>query len=311
MSEVIVLGDVTIDIVARLESYPPLGGDVQPLETIANLGGTSLNTAVMLVRLGVETALVARVGRDLFGDHIVAQMEREGLSNRWIERDPAVLTGLVYVAVTPGGQRTLFGGAGANRNLDASLLSTEEIERSRWLHITSYNVLADCSLDATLRTLHLARGAGVPVSLDIGQAPMRLAPELVAKVAAGADVLFPSDDRGETAHQGRTVLRKLGAAGCTLTTGDVRVAVPAFPVSDVVDTTGAGDAFDAGFIAGQVRGLDQRASALLANACGAAAVTVMGAGNSLPGRDVVLRLLMEVVPDGWQAEARAITQAFI
>ncbi|HEV2037056.1 MAG TPA: carbohydrate kinase family protein, partial [Candidatus Eremiobacteraceae bacterium] len=86
MPEVIVLGDVTIDIVAQLESYPLLGGDVQPLETIATLGGTSLTTAVMLARLGVEAALVARVGPDIFGDYVLAQMEREGLSNRWMER---------------------------------------------------------------------------------------------------------------------------------------------------------------------------------------------------------------------------------
>ena len=310
MPEVIVLGDVTIDIVARLESYPLPGGDVQPFETIANLGGTSLNTAVMLARLGIEAALVARLGPDMFGDFVLSQMEHEGLSNRWMERDPSILTGLVYVAVTPDGQRTLFGGAGANRNLAATLLAADEITRSRWLHITSYNVLGEPSLDATMRTIEVAHGAGVPVSLDIGPAPMRLAPGLVAKVAAGADVLFPSDDSGEVAHEGRTVVRKLGAAGCMLLTDRMTVSVPAFRVT-VVDTTGAGDAFDAGFVAGQVRGLDLRSSALLANACGAAAVTVLGAGNALPGRDVVFRLVQDAVPDGWQTEARSIMQTFI
>jgi len=310
MPEVIVLGDATIDIVARLESYPLPGGDVQPLETIANLGGTSLNAAVMLARLGVEVALVARVGPDMFGDYILSQMEHEGLSNRWMERDPSVLTGLVYVAVTPGGQRTLFGGAGANRNLAATLLSADVIARSHWLHVTSYNVLDDHSLDATTRTMQLAHASGVPVSLDIGLAPMRLAPELVANAAARADVLFPSDDSGDVAHAGQAVLRKLGAAGCTILTDSARVSVPAFRVS-AVDTTGAGDAFDGGYIAGQVRGLDMRSSALLANACGAAAVTVLGAGNALPGRDVVMRFLQDAVPDGWQAEARAVLQTFI
>jgi sugar/nucleoside kinase (ribokinase family) len=309
MPEVIVLGDVTIDIVARLESYPRPGGDVQPLETIVNLGGASLNTAVMLARLGVEAALVARVGPDMFGDYILSQMEREGLSNRWMERDLSVLTGLVYVAVTPGGQRTMFGGAGANRNLAATLLSSDDIERSQWLHVTSYNVLDEHSLDATLRAMQVARAARVLVSLDIGLAPVRLAPVLVAKVAAGADVLFPSDDSGEVAVQGRTVLRKRGAAGCTILTDSAQVPVPPFRVS-VVDTTGAGDAFDAGYIAGHVRGLDQRSCALLANACGAAAVTVLGAGSALPGRDVVLRLLQDAVPNGWEADAREVLKTF-
>lgn len=309
MPEVIVLGDVTIDLVARLESYPLAGGDVQPLETIARLGGTSLTTAVMLARLGVEAALVARVGSDIFGDYILAQMEQEGLSNRWMERDPSVLTGLVYVAVTPDGQRTLFGGAGANRNLAASALATDEITRSHWLHVTSYNVLDEHSLDATMRTMRAAHGAGVPVSLDIGLAPVRLAPESLARVADGADVLFPSEDSGEVSHHGRTVLRKRGAAGCTILTDNAPLSVPAFRVP-VVDTTGAGDAFDAGYIAGQVRGLDLRSSTLLANACGAAAVSVLGAGNAMPGREVVLRHLHDAVPDGWQAEAHAVLQMF-
>lgn len=310
MIEVVVLGDVTVDIAARLESYPPLGGDVQPLETVANLGGTSLNTAVMLARLGVETALVARVGPDMFGDYILAQMEKEGLSNRWMERDAVVLTGLVYAAVTPGGFRTLFGGAGANRNLDASLLAADDIERSRWLHITSYNVLAERSLSATLQTMELAHHAHVPVSLDVGQAPVRLAPAHVAAVADRADVLFPSDDGMESAYGGRIVARKLGAEGCAITHAGERFAVPGLRVSEVVDTTGAGDAFDAGFIAGRVRGLDLRCSALLGNACGAAAVAVLGAGNALPPRAVILRLLRESAPDGWQAEAQVILNSF-
>jgi ribokinase len=309
MPDVVVLGDVTLDIAARLESYPPPGGDVQPLETVANLGGTSLNTAVMLARLGVDTALVARVGADIFGDFIISQMEREGLSNHWMERDPELLTGLVYVAVTPGGQRTMFGGAGANRNLAATALMAAEITQARWLHVTSYNALAAPSLETTVRTLRIARASGVPTSLDIGLAAMRLAPELVTDVASFADVLFPSEDSG-LPQRGKMVLHKLGAAGCAILTGNERVTVPPFPVS-VVDTTGAGDAFDAGFIAGRVRGLDVRSSALLANACGAAAVTVLGAGNALPGRDAVICLLRDAAPAGWHAEARGALQTLV
>jgi ribokinase len=310
MAEVIALGDATVDIVALLESYPPHGGDAQPLETVARLGGTALNTAMMLERLGIDTALVGRVGTDIFGDFILSQMEREGLSNRWMERDPTRLTGLVYVAVTPEGQRTMLGGAGANRNLAGCNLGEAVITRARWVHAASYVALSPISLDMTIRTLNMARAARVPISLDIGSASMRLAPQLVAEVAARADVLFPSEDTSEPTQSGQIVLRKLGAEGCTILTGNDRVIVPPFAVP-VVDTTGAGDAFDAGFIAGRVRGLDVRSSALLANACGAAAVTVLGAGNALPGRDLILGLLRDAVPDGWHAEARAILQSIM
>ena len=137
MSVVVVLGDVNVDIIARLESYPPLGGDAQPLSTTLMLGGTSLNTAIVLRRLGIAVALIARVGRDILGDFAIAEMERNGLSSQWIQRDDEMLTGLAYVAVTPDGQRTMLGGAGANRNLDANVLPFDVIRQAKWLHLTS------------------------------------------------------------------------------------------------------------------------------------------------------------------------------
>jgi sugar/nucleoside kinase (ribokinase family) len=305
--EAVVFGDVTIDIVARVESYPPPGGDVQPLETRINIGGTSLNTAVMLARLGVRTALIARVGPDFFGDHILRQMEQEGLSNRWMQRDPLVATGLVYIAVTPDGQRTMLGGAGANRNLTIGDAELEMTRAARWLHVTSYNVLAPDSLDATLRAFRVASDSALTSSFDIGLAPIRLAPSELTRAAAKADILLPSEDTDHVPAVKQIVIRKRGAAGCDVSAQADSFRVPAFPIK-VVDSTGAGDAFDAGFIAGRLRGLNFRQSALLGNACGAAACTVLGAGEALPSKQVVLDLLRAHPPAGWQDDAKDVLQ---
>lgn len=307
MPQVVVLGDVAIDIVAQLESYPPLGGDVQPLDTTLRVGGTSLNTAMMLTRLGIETALVARVGRDVLGDFALAEMERNSLSTRWMQRDAQALTGIVYVAVTPDGQRTLLGGAGANRNLSARALPRDVIRQARWLHITSYNVLAAPSLAATSQAVQMAREHAAITSLDIGLAPLRLAPDALQVIAEQVDVLLPSADTPIARRSGQWVVRKLGAAGCEIEGGDGQLVarVPAFAIH-AVDTTGAGDAFDAGLIAGRVRGLDWRESALLANACGAAACTVLGAGGAFPSREFIADLLRHHAPDEWRREAERI-----
>jgi ribokinase len=278
---------------------------VQPLETRVNVGGTSLNTAVMLARLGVATALVARVGSDFLGERVLQQMLASGLSTQWMQRDPEINTGLVYIAVTPDGQRTMLGGAGANRNLTINEADLTMLRSARWLHITSYNVLAPASLEASLRACAVARASSLTSSLDIGLAPIRLAPTALKQTVAQADVLMPSEDTNHLSSPDQTMIRKHGASGCEVTAQGETSRVPAFPIQ-VVDSTGAGDAFDAGFIAGRLRGLDVRASALLGNACGAAACTVLGAGEALPPASVVLDLLRSHAPAGWEYEATQI-----
>ncbi len=310
MAEVVVLGDVNVDIVARLESYPPHGGDAQPLDTQLQLGGSSLNTAIMLKRLGIDVALIARVGCDVLGDFAVTEIARNGLSTEFIQRDETTTTGTVYVAITPDGERTLLGGAGANRNLAASAIPFELIKVARWLHVTSYSVLGAASLEATMQAVRARHASVSSASLDIGHAPMRLAPDAVAQLARKMAVLMPSDDVAIARESWQWILRKQGAHGCVVEDTDGRTEhVPPFSVN-VVDSTGAGDAFNAGFIAGQMRGLSEPESALLANACGAAACTVRGAGGALPKREVVMQLLHDAYPCGCELEASRILIAF-
>ena len=309
MSDVVVLGDVNADIVARLESYPPPGGDAQPLETRVEIGGTSLNTAIMLRRLGFDVALVARVGCDVLGDFALSQIERAGMQSTWMQRDEVTGTGVAYVAVTPDGERTLLGGAGANRNLDVRVLPADLITRSRWLHVTSYSVLGEGARAATEQAIEWAGERAGGTSLDIGIAPLRLAPDRVRDLAARVNVMMPSGNANLARQPGQILLRKQGSQGCTVEDVDgVTFHVPAFSVA-VVDGTGAGDAFDAGFIAGRLLQLTVRASALLACACGASAVTVLGAGNALPSCAAVARLLRECAPAGWEREANQVLKS--
>ncbi|MBI5878648.1 MAG: carbohydrate kinase family protein [Chloroflexi bacterium] len=310
MSDVVVLGDIVIDILARLESYPAIGGDAQSLETHVRLGGTTLNTAVMLARLGLKVAMIGCVGEDLFGDFAVQAMAASGLSTRWVQRDGRHTTALAYIAVTPDGQRTMLGGAGANRMLDGRDLHAPELRSARWLHMTSYNVMSPSAHAAALEACALFGERGVPVSIDIGMAPVRLRPAELADLVARCQIVMPSDVTPYDGLPRHLIVRKCGARGCEVIApdGGEATAVPGF-AARVVDTTGAGDAFDAGYIVGQLRGLDRPASALLANACGAAACTVTGAGNALPRASVVRELLGQCAPAGWHETARRVIDA--
>ncbi len=309
MSEVVVLGDIVVDIVSRLESYPPPGGDAQSLETVVRLGGTSLNTAVMLARLGLDVAMLGCVGGDMLGDFALERMAASGLSTRWVQRAEGQTTAIAYIAVTPDGQRTMLGGAGANRLLDGRDLQAPAIAAARWLHLTSYNVMSPSANAAALAATAQFAARGRPVSIDVGMAPVRMRLQALTTLVERTSIVMPSDMTPFDALPRHWIVRKCGARGCEVVEpdGGACLAVPGFAVT-VIDTTGAGDAFDAGFIAGQLRGLDSAASALLANACGAAACTVEGAGDALPSAATVRDLLRDHAPEGWQAAAgRALT----
>ncbi|MCA1554607.1 MAG: carbohydrate kinase family protein, partial [Chloroflexi bacterium] len=173
---------------------------------------------------------------------------------------------------------------------------------------TSYSVLGEAAFAASLHAASLLRQLGRDASLDVGLAPMRLASAAVEQLARAVTVLMPSEQVRLEQAAGQWLIRKQGRRGCIVTDSDRHsFPVPAFVV-DVVDSTGAGDAFNAGYIVGQMRGLSVRQSALLANTCGAAACTVLGAGGALPTREMVMRLLREHAPGGWEREAQPVLE---
>jgi sugar/nucleoside kinase (ribokinase family) len=167
------------------------------------------------------------------------------------------------------------------------------------------------------RLMDLARQRGVPVVLDVGLEPSRAARERIVALAALADTLLVSLEEAEalTGKAGaesleaiatcgaREVIVKRGAGGCQFLQGRRWWVVPPVEVQ-AVDTTGAGDAFAAGYIAGRLRGWAMADAVALANACGAAAATVFGAGEQMPSPADVMRVL-EAQPAGGRETSAA------
>lgn len=319
--DVIVVGDINVDILAPVDHYPLPGGHALAEELRVEGGGSAANTAVLLGLLGLEVTMLGRVGDDPLADWVLTGMEAAGVDVSTVRRDAGATTGLFCVAVTPDGERTMFGGRGANGRLSPDDIDAAVIETGRWLHLSGYQLLSESGRAALQKAADVARRAAISISLDVGIGPAtgewRAA---VIEVAAGVDVLLPNQVEaelltGEThppdtvrrlkASGARTVVVKLGARGCYAAAGSEEWALPGFDV-DVVDSTGAGDAFNAGFIAGQLVGFDLRASALLANALGGLATTAMGAGNAVLGPASVLPFLEERRHDqqwaGWAGE---------
>ena len=252
----VVLGDVMVDVVARVAGPLARGSDT-PARVSVSGGGSAANVAAWAAALGTRVSLVCRVGDDDRGRAAVAELRGVDVKATF---DPERPTGTCVVLVEPGGERTMLPDPGAN---DAPL---PEIPLGDHLHVVGYALLRDGPRASALAAIERARGAGMTVSVD---------PSSWALIRTGAipdvDLLLPNEREAAVLGDGREMVVKLGARGARW--GDV--SVPAAPV-EVVDTTGAGDAFAAGFLCARLAGADPRSS--LEAGCAAAARVVAQVG---------------------------------
>lgn len=286
MAQVIVLGDINLDIIAHIARYPQPGGDGLASRACLRPGGSAANTALTLAHCGIEAAIIGRVGVDALGTQLLADLQAGGVDVSLAQRDPDLPTGIMFIVVTPDGERTMFGFRGANVRTDPAGIPVTSFDHARHFHLSGYALLEPPQREAALCALELARNAGLSTSLDAGLEILIQQGNLVRALLPQVDLFFPNLDEAELltgtrdpeaaavrlrAQGVKVVALKLGGQGCLVAAADGVFAVPPFEV-EVCDTTGAGDAFDAGVICGHLRGLNWRAAALLGNALGALVV---------------------------------------
>lgn len=295
-AEVVILGDVNLDIIAHYSRYPVSGQDALATSTEVHCGGSAANTAAALSRLGVRARLVARVGREPIAQWLLRCLREAGVLLHDIQRDPGCTTGLIYIIVTPDGERTMLSDRGANVLTTPERIREAPFRRAALFHLSGYALLAEPQRGAALRALGLAREHRLPISLDPGLLICESAPGQVLGLLPELDIFTPTLDEAQCltgqlsseacaqallAKGARALAIKLGRDGCLLAASGEMVHLPAFAVL-ARDTTGAGDAFSAGLIAGHLAGLGWSAAALLGNACGAVAASRAGAGDRAP-----------------------------
>ncbi len=293
MTVVVVLGDAGVDVLTVMHS------DLQPgTDTTATVrstgGGAGANVACWLASLGVEVTLMAAVGDDAAGQLCRNELTSSGVRTA-LAVYPDAATGCVVVLVDPTGERSMLSDRGANLVLSPADLPEALFRPGAHLHLSGYTLLHDGPRAAGLRALQLARAVGMTISVDpASTAPLAAyGPDRFIADTAGADLLLPNlaeaqllsgqaDSAAATlalAQRYGAVVVTCGADGAVWASGGVIGAQPADPVG-VVDTTGAGDAFTAGFLAAWLRG-DQLAQCTMAGSGAAArAITMLGARPS-------------------------------
>lgn len=282
---VLVVGDVMTDIVVRPEG-PLVRGSDRKAEIDILPGGSGANQAVWLAHFGIETALVARVGQDDL-QHQRELFEALGILP-FLQGDSDRPTGRLVTVVDDDGERSFFTDRGANVNLSA-----DDLPEDCGALVVSGYALFEVGPRAAVRTMMAAaQTANIPIIIDPGSASFLKAvgADNFRAWTEGADLIVPNAEEaeilsGETDAEAqikalgetyRLAAIKLRPAGSAAGNAEGVIArVPAEPV-EPVDSTGAGDAFLAGFLSARSRGEALEACLQAANAAGGAAVQKVG-----------------------------------
>jgi len=245
------LGDLALDVIVRLREPLARGADASSEITIG-AGGQAANVAAWVCALGGHARYIGKRGDDAAGRAAASELSAQGVELV----GPVVAdgrSGVVVSLVDADGERTMCPDRGVAVELHPDELEPAWLEGCGWLHVSGYALFAEPVRSAALRAAALARGAGARVSVDLASwTGIRDAghDRVRADLATlRPDVVFANEDEDEWVGgrvEGPSWIVKRGAAGCSFD-GD---ELPALPVADVVDTTGAGDALAAGWLVG-------------------------------------------------------------
>jgi sugar/nucleoside kinase (ribokinase family) len=294
--DILVLGDANPDLVLSGGDVVPAFGQAERLVDEARLviGGSGAIFACGAARLGLRVAFAGVVGDDMFGRFMCEQLQAHGIDTSAVVMLPERSTG-VTVVMSGRDDRAMLTFAGTTGDLRRSVIGADVLSRTRHIHVSSYflqRALAP-ELPALFRE---ARDGEATTSLDPNWDPsgkwdnglMALLPEVdvflpnevealsMARISVVDDAIV----RLRSSGAGTVVVKTAGQGAVAAQAGEV-VAVPGIP-TQVVDSTGAGDSFDAGFLAGFLAGQPLRRCLEIGNACGALSTRGIGGVSTQP-----------------------------
>jgi len=300
MKRVLVIGELNVDLIlSGLPSLPVLGQELLCQDFQTALGSSSAICASWIAGLGAPVDFLGKVGGDTYGQFVMQELEKRGVGTGHILHDPAIHTGATLSLTYPDDRAmvTYLGSIAALRlgDIDLALLADYD-------HLHSASIFLQRGLRPDLpRLFQAAKQAGLSTSLDSGWDPENRWDKDILDILPFVDFFLPNETEalhlsGEgTVEQAAAILSryaknvvvKLGRTGALAQTGEQVWRVPGFTVR-AIDTTGAGDSFNAGLIyARAILGRPMPAAMRFANACGAIAVTTVGGANNVPGAATV------------------------
>jgi ribokinase len=289
--DVITIGDMCVDLIVEMGDAMPLFGQVEQWvpDYFLEMGGSTCIFACQAAKLGLRTAILGRVGDDAYGRLVLGRLQESGVDTTHVAVDAGLKTGLGIALCRTGGDRAILTYGGSLNAVYPPDVSDAFLALGRHLHYGSYYLQTNLLADAP-EILARARQLGLSVSLDTNWDPAETWDGGLREALRHTDVLFPNDQEARAiaglgdveeavaalAATVPIVAAKLGSEGALVLHRSERLRVPTEPLAHVVDTIGAGDSFDAGFVAGWLRGLPLERCAAIGNACGRATTQARG-----------------------------------
>ena len=313
LGTVTVLGAHILDVLGRpVETIPPGQGSVRLREIRATAAGTAAGTAVDLAKLGARVLAAGALGDDLLGDIVIAAMARHGVDTAGLIRKDGAQTSATILPIRPNGERPALHVPGATRLFGRADIDLERMRDSRALLVGAPDALAGMTGEELAHVAGVARSSGALVAVDVLHPGRPEDFERLAPLLAVTDWFMPNGDqilaltgRTEPAEAIKDVLAAgtggvavtLGADGCLVARqdGGAPVKLPALEV-EVVDTTGCGDGFTAGMLAGLLAGATSEDAAWIGLACGAVVATGLGSDAGIENLGQVLDFLSRTQP---------------
>jgi len=307
------MGACILDVLGRpVETIPPGQGSVRLSEIRATAAGTAAGPAVDLAKLGASVRVIGALGNELIGDIVAAAMARHGVDTAGLVRKKEAQTSATILPIRPNGERPALHVPGATRLFSRTDIDLEHITGSRALLIGAPDALAGLTGQELADVAKAASSQGALVAVDVLHPGRPQDLERLAPLLGQADWFLPNADQllaltvraslagamdDIVALGTRGVAVTLGADGCLVATRQdpAAMALPALEV-EVVDTTGCGDGFTAGMLAGLLLGADPVDAAWLGVACGSLVATGLGSDAGIEDLGQVLGFLEVTQP---------------
>jgi sugar/nucleoside kinase (ribokinase family) len=294
MFDICIIGNICTDIFVKPLNRLPEKGQLVFLDSMkVEAGGCGLNPSIYLANMGFRTAILGKIGNDAFGDYIAKTLQHANVDISGLKRDNAMPTSATVVAIDEGGERTLMHYLGTNGTLNSKDIDMDVLDSTHLLFIGGAFLMPAFVGTDMARVLKSAKQKGLICALDTAWDARGKWMETLEPCLAYLDWFLPSYEEAvelsgstDVARVARffqekgakNVVIKLGAKGCGVFYGN-KNGVYVEPLKDieVKDSSGAGDAFCAGFLTGLIKGWEPVKCAEFGNTLGALCVTEVGA----------------------------------
>ena len=283
----ILVADLFVPPLPRL----PLPGELQLVDDmLLSTGGCAANTAMDLARLGARVAVAGKVGNDFFAGFVRRELAAKGVDATGIRQSATAPTASTVILPVIGQDRRYIHAVGANAELRVADVDLDQVARSRVLYVGGYLLFPGFEPAGLAGLFHFAQEQGIQTVLDVAGPKAEQGLEALAPVLPLTDVFLPNQDEaaimtGESDAWrqseillecgAKTIVITRGAEGAIVRTRQAAFSAAALPI-DFIDGSGAGDAFDAGYIVGLLDGWDIERTIAFASAVGASACTRLG-----------------------------------